>query len=217
MEEKKNVQSLIRVTNSISQSFTKLKFVTIACLVGVFATAAVCVIYTANTLSGMGGKIYVLDNGQVLTATRQDASLTRSDEVRAQSERFHELFFTASPNRDVVQSNLERALQLCGDRSAYNYYNDLQESGFYRRISQSNAVQEIAVDSVKVDVRVYPYRVVTYSSLYMTRQSLVAKYMLVTRLNMIDVPRDERNLNGLKIEAFEVVSNDLVEERKRSY
>ena len=216
MEEKKNVQSLIRVTNSISQSFTRLKFVTIACLVGVFATAAVCVIYTADTLASLGGKIYVLDNGQVLTATRQDASISRADEVRAQSERFHQLMFTATPNRDVVQGNLEKALGLCGDRSAYNYYNDLQESGFYRRISQSNAVQEIAVDSSWVDTRTYPYKVTTFSSLYMTRQSLVVKYNLVTRMNMIDVPRDSRNLNGLKIENFEVVSNEMVEERKRN-
>ena len=35
-------------------------------------------------------------------------------------------------------------------------------------------------------------------------------------MNMIDVPRDETNLNGLKVENFEVVRNDLVESRDRN-
>ena len=170
MEEKKNVQSLMKVADSISESFAKL---------------------------------------------RQEVSITRADEVKAQSQRFHELFFTATPNREVVQQNLEAALKLAADRSVYNYYNDLQESGFYRRISQSNAVQEIAVDSVIVDTKRYPYPVVTFSSLYITRPTKIVKSRLVTRMNMIDVPRDETNLNGLKVENFEVMQNEEIESRNR--
>jgi conjugative transposon TraK protein len=215
MEEKKNVQSLMKVADSISESFAKLKFVTIACLVGAFLTACFCVWYATSSISGLGNKIYVLDKGQVLTASRQEVSITRADEVKAQSQRFHELFFTATPNREVVQQNLEAALKLAADRSVYNYYNDLQESGFYRRISQSNAVQEIAVDSVIVDTKRYPYPVVTFSSLYITRPTKIVKSRLVTRMNMIDVPRDETNLNGLKVENFEVMQNEEIESRNR--
>lgn len=215
MEERKNVSSLIDISNSISSSFRKLKFVTIACLAGVFATAVVCVVYTVTSVSDLGSKIYVLDKGQVMTASRQDVSISRQDEVVAQSERFHTLFFTATPNRDVMQRNIEAAMQLCGDRTAYNYYNDLQESGFYRRIGQSNAVQEIVIDSVRVNMRTYPYKAVTYASLYVTRSSLIVKSLLVTQMSMVDVPRDQRNLNGLKIEQFEVVRKEEVDKRNR--
>ena len=216
MEEKKNIQSLVKASNTIMASFAKVKFISIISVIGMFVTALACVILTLWKVDDLGKKIYVLDKGQVLTASREDANINRRDEIRAQSERFHTLFFTASPNRDVVQANIENALRLCADRSAYNYYNDLQESGFYRRVSQSNAVQEIVVDSVRVDMQTYPYQTVTFSSLYVTRQSLVVRSLLVTRMNMIEVPRDMTNLNGLKIEKFEVVRNEELERRNRA-
>lgn len=214
-EEKKNIQSLTKTSNSIISSFAKMKFISIACIIGIFATAAFCVTYTLITVNDLGKKIYVLDKGQVLTASREDSSVNRRDEVIAQSERFHTLFFTASPNRDVVQNNIESALRLCADRSAYTYYNAVQESGFYRLVSQSNAVQEIVVDSVKVDMRSYPYQTMTYSSLYVTRATMVVKSLLVTRMNFVEVPRDMTNLNGLKIENFEVVRKEEIERRNR--
>ena len=215
-ENKKNITSMVKMTNSISESFAKMKFVTIGCLVAVVVVALGAVVYTSMTFSEMSKKIYVLNNGQILQATFQDVSVTRGDEVRAQSERFHSYMFTATPNREVVQRNIESAMRLCGDRSAYNYYNDVQESGLYRRIAQSNAVQEIVVDSTRVNVRTYPYQVTTYSTLYITRSSKVTKYNLMTTMNMIDVPRDAANLNGLKVENFKVLRNELIETRDRN-
>ena len=150
-----------------------------------------------------------------MTASRQDVRITRGDEVEAQSERFHTLFFTGTPNREVMNRNINEALELCGDRSVYDYYKDIDESGFYRRLSQNNAIQEIIVDSVRYDIKSYPYRVVTFSTLYLTRTSVITKNLLITRMNMIDVPRNERNLNGLKIEEFEVLRNDEIDRRKR--
>ena len=62
----------------------------------------------------------------------------------------------------------------------------------------------------------YPYKVATFSSLYLTRPSLVVKNSLITRFSMIEVPRDASNTNGLKLERFEVVKNEEVERRKRN-
>ena len=215
MEEKKNVQNLVNASNTISGSFAKLKFVTVICLIGTFLTAAGCVVYSYMSITSLSNKIYVLDKGQVLTASRQEVTLTRADEVRAQAERFHELFFTATPNRDVVNRNLEKAMQLCADRSAYTYFKDTEESGFYQRIAQTNAVREVAVDSIAVDMKSYPYRVAVFTSLYLTRSSLMTKEAVITRMSMIDVPRTDTNLNGLKIENFEVISKKEVDRRKR--
>ena len=55
----------------------------------------------------------------------------------------------------------------------------------------------------------------TFSSLYITRPTKIVKSRLVTRMNMIDVPRDETNLNGLKVENFEVMQNEEIESRNR--
>lgn len=213
--ENKNVSNMVRAVDSISSSFAKLKFVTLACVVGMAVTAIGCAVYSINKVSELGNKVYVLDKGQVLTASREDVAVTREDEVKEQSRRFHTLFFTVSPNSTVLRQNLEQAMRLSADKSVYQYYNDLQESGYYRRFAQAQAVQEIQVDSVIVDMRSYPYRVATFSSLYITRPSLIVKNSLVTRMNMLDVPRDPTNLNGLKIENFEVVRNTEVEKRNR--
>ena len=54
--------------------------------------------------------------------------------------RFHELFFTLSPEKSAIEHNVKRAL-LLADRSAYNYYADFAEKGFYNRIIAGNIHQ----------------------------------------------------------------------------
>lgn len=211
----KNIDSILKVSNSITESFSKLKFVTIACVVCTFLTAVVCVYYTMNEVHALGRTVYVLNNGQVLTASRQDVSVTRIDEVKAQSENFHKLFFNISPNKDMVTRNINAALEI-SDKSAYDYFNDLQERGFYKRFAQASAVQEVVIDSVKVNMKSYPYQVMTYASLFVTRESNITFSSLITRCNMIDVPRNPKNLNGLQIEKFEVVENREVSRRRRN-
>lgn len=215
LSNNKNIDSLLKVSNSITESFSKLKFVTIACVVCTFLTAVVCVFFTFSKVDSLGRTVYVLNNGQVLTAFRQDASVTREDEVRSQSENFHKLFFNVSPNREMVTKNVEAALEI-SDRSAYDYFNDIQERGFYKRFAQAAAVQEVVIDSVSVNMRTYPYQVVTYASLYVTRESNITLSSLITRCVMIDVPRNSKNLNGLQIEKFEVIENKEISKRKRN-
>ena len=51
--------------------------------------------------------------------------------------RFHELFFTLDPDKSAIQHNIDRALILA-DKSAYNYYSDFVEKGYYNRIIAGN-------------------------------------------------------------------------------
>ena len=215
MEEKKmNMEGLLKTSNSITGSFLKLRFVTISCIVGMVVCALGCVVYTNHTLSSMGNKIYVLDKGAAMTATRGNVMVTRADEIREQSSRLHQLLFTVSPNREMIKNNIEAALKF-SDKSVYNYYKDVDEKGFYRRISQTGAAQDIVVDSVVTRTSQYPYPVLTYAKLYLTRQSSVTVYSLVSRCIMLDLTRSSDNLNGLRVERFEVIRNDEVETRKR--
>ncbi len=66
-------------------------------------------------------KIYVLDGGKsLLLALSQDLSQNRPVEARDHIKRFHELFFTLSPDKDAIESNIQRALFLV-DKSALAY------------------------------------------------------------------------------------------------
>ena len=67
-------------------------------------------------------KIYVLDNGKsLMLALPQDMAQNRPIEAKSHVKRFHELFFTLSPDKDAIEGNIKRSLFLA-DRSAFNYY-----------------------------------------------------------------------------------------------
>lgn len=56
-------------------------------------------------------KIYVLDNGKsLMLALSQDLSQNRPVEAREHVRRFHELFFTLSPDKSAIESNINRAV-----------------------------------------------------------------------------------------------------------
>ena len=72
-------------------------------------------------------KIYVLDNGKsLMLALSQDMAQNRPVEAKSHVRRFHELFFTLSPEKGAIESNIKRSLFLA-DKTAFNYYKDLAE------------------------------------------------------------------------------------------
>lgn len=152
-------------------------------------------------------KIYVLDGGKsLLLALSQDLSQNRPVEARDHIKRFHELFFTLSPDKNAIESNIQRALFLV-DKSAFAYYKDLTEKGYYNRIISGNINQTIAVDSVVCNFDHYPYQIAAYSRQMIIRESNVTERSLVTRCNLINSVRSDNNPHGFIMENFEVVEN----------
>ena len=161
-------------------------------------------------------KIYVLDGGKsLILALSQDLAQNRPVEAREHVKRFHELFFTLSPDKNAIENNIRRALFLV-DKSAFNYYKDLQERGYYNRIISGNINQTVLIDSVLCNFEVYPYNVVTYSRQYIIRESNITERSLVTRCLLINSVRSDNNPHGFTMESFDVLINrDLqVIERK---
>ena len=125
-------------------------------------------------------KIYVLDEGKsLMLALSQDLEQNRPVEAREHVRRFHELFFTLSPDMGAIEGNIQRAMFL-SDRSAYAHYRDLAEQGYYNRVISGNMNQRIGIDSVKCDFDTYPYEVVTYARLSIIREKSVTERSLVT-------------------------------------
>mgnify|MGYP001010553573 FL=1 len=152
-------------------------------------------------------KIYVLDGGKsLMLALSQDLSQNRPVEAREHIKRFHELFFTLSPDKNAIESNIKRALFLV-DKSAFGYYKDLTEKGYYNRIISGNINQVIQVDSVVCNFDGYPYKVATYAKQMIIRESNVTERSLVTRCNLINSVRSDNNPHGFIMEAFEIVEN----------
>ena len=147
---------------NIETSFRQIRlfgivFLCLCALVSVFSVVA-----SFRFAEKQREKIYVLDGGKsLMLALSQDLSQNRPVEAREHIRRFHELFFTLSPDRAAIESNINRALFLV-DKSAFAYYQDMQEKGYYNRVVSGNISQRIEVDSVVCDFNAYPYRAMTY-------------------------------------------------------
>ena len=152
-------------------------------------------------------KIYVLDEGKsLMLALSQDLAQNRPVEAREHVKRFHELFFTLSPDRNAIESNINRALFLV-DKSAFRYYQDMQEKGYYNRIVAGNIHQMIRVDSVACNFDTYPYRTTVYATQRIIRASNVTERSLVTRCDLRNSVRSDNNPHGFMMERFEIIAN----------
>lgn len=160
-------------------------------------------------------KIYVLDGGKsLMLALSQDLAQNRPAEAREHVRRFHELFFTLSPDKSAIEGNIRRSL-LLADKSAFNYYKDLSEKGYYNRIISGNINQMIEIDSLRCDFDKYPYSVRTFARQIILRESSVTERSLVTRCRLLDAVRSDNNPQGFIIEGFEVTENKDLQTLKR--
>lgn len=160
-------------------------------------------------------KIYVLDGGKsLMLALSQDLSQNRPAEAREHVRRFHELFFTLSPDKSAIEHNVKRAL-LLADKSAYNYYSDFAEKGYYNRIIAGNINQVLKVDSVVCNFDCYPYQARTYAKQMIIRASNVTERSLVTTCRLLNSSRSDDNPNGFTIEGFTIIENKDLQTVKR--
>jgi conjugative transposon TraK protein len=160
-------------------------------------------------------KIYVLDGGKsLMLALSQDLSQNRPAEAREHVRRFHELFFTLSPDKSAIDNNIKRAL-LLADKSAYNYYTDFAEKGYYNRIIAGNINQVVQVDSVVCNFDRYPYLVNTYARQMIIRESNVTVRSLVTICHLLNATRSDNNPNGFTMEGFTILENKDLKTQER--
>jgi len=192
---------------NIETSFKQIRFFGI-----VFVCLCACVtgyaVWSAYSFAeAQRQRIYVLDGGKsLMLALSQDLSQNRPVEAREHVKRFHELFFTLSPDKNAIESNIRRALFLV-DKSAFGYYKDMQEKGYYNRIISGNINQNLQVDSILCNFDSYPYRIVTFARQLIIRESNITERSLVTRCNLINSLRSDNNPHGFTMEAFEIVEN----------
>lgn len=208
------MDKIIKYFDTIETSFRKLKFITVASIASGVIIALGAVYISGQQMLSNNDNIYVIDRGSAVMAARSGQDAYRDLEVKDHIERFHELMFNLSPNSESIKRNLDRALVM-SDKSAYNYWSDLSERGFYSRIVSANISQEIVVDSVKVDMSSYPYQAKTYAKVFMLRESNITAYDFESSCRLVDVERSPSNPHGLMIEKFRVSKNENMGTRQR--
>ncbi|MBO5705472.1 MAG: conjugative transposon protein TraK [Bacteroidaceae bacterium] len=209
------MDNLIKYFDNIDSSFRKMKFLTIASLICAGCVCVLSVGIAAWSSEHARESVYVIEKGSAVMARRSHEDANRDMEAADHVTRFHELMFNLSPSSESIKRNVDRAL-LMSDRSAYDYWMDLSERGFYQRLVSANVSQEIVVDSVKVDMQSYPYGAITYGKLFLLRESNITSYQFESTCRLVEVERSPSNPHGMMIEKFLVTRNDNLGTRKRN-
>lgn len=203
---------------SLTNIETSFKQIRLYALLFVLLCVAVCsyALHASYSFaSQQREKIYVLDEGKsLILALSQDAAMNRPVEAREHVRRFHELFFTIAPDKAAIEGNMERAFLLC-DKSAFNYYKDLAEKGYYNRAISGNVNQRIEIDSIHCNFESYPYEVTTYARQFILRQSNVTERSLITTCTLQNSVRSDNNPQGFLMEHFLVRENRDLQTYKR--
>lgn len=204
-----------KTLRNIDSCFKQIRLFTFVFVVLCFGVVGVVVFKSYQFAEEQRQKIYVLDNGKsLMVALSQDMSINRPVEAREHVRRFHELFFTIAPDKNAIESNVKRAFNLA-NQSAFNYYKDLQEKGYYNRIISGNIQQRIDVDSVVANFDSYPYDVKTYARQFIIRSSNLTIRNLITNCSLVNSVRSDSNPQGFTIEKFNVIENKDVETVER--
>lgn len=196
-----------KTLRNIENSFQQIRLYAVVFAILCIAVVGYAVWQSYRFAEDQRQKIYVLDNGKsLMLALSQDASINRPVEAREHVRRFHELFFTLAPDKHAIESNMKRAFNLA-DKSAFDYYKDLSEKGYYSRIISGNVQQRTEVDSVVCNFDRYPYEVKTYSKQFIIRSSNVTKRSLITSCYLVNSVRSDNNPQGFNMEKFSVLEN----------
>lgn len=209
------MENVIKYFENIESGFRKMKFLTLS-VIGASVIVSVTAVFLAiDFASKARGQVFVVDkNGGAAMATAASDGAQKDLEVEDHLVRFHELMFNLSPSSEAIKRNIDRALVM-SDRSAYDYWRDMSERGFYQRLVSANISQQIVVDSVKVNLEGYPYDAVTFGKLYLIRESNITAYQFESICRLVDVERSQTNPHGLMIEKFMVRRNDNIGTKRR--
>ena len=188
-----------KTLKNIESSFRHLRLFSMLFL-GACTLISVAAVWTSYRFAeAQRQKIYVLDQGKSLI-------LALSQDMAQNRRRFHELFFTLSPDREAIEGNVRRALYLA-DGSAIAYYQNLAEKGYFNRIIASNVSQNVVVDSIRCDFDRYPYAVETFARQKIVRESNVTERTLVTTCRLRNAVRSDNNPQGFLIEDLRILEN----------
>lgn len=188
-----------------------LVIVAFACSFLISITAVVLAFKYSNDFSK---RIYLVNRGEAIEVTCGDVTDNRPAEARHHVGRFHELFFNVSPDPKSIDDNMKKALFLC-DESAKKLHDNLSEQNFYREMIQGNVTQRVKIDSVLTDLRMYPYRTITYSTLIQERASAISERQLITQTYLVDINRSDNSPNGFLMRDFKILTSKIVRERSK--
>lgn len=206
---------MFRKMKNIDTAFRHVRSFTLVMIGACVLISGYALHQSAQSVSRMQSKIYILANGKALEAYASERKDNIVVEARDHIKTFHHYFFTLDPDDKLIRENINKALYLA-DESAKQTYDNLKENGFYAGLISGNISQSIRIDSVSVDLGSYPYRFRCYGSQQIVRPVSVTTRSLITGGELRSVSRSDNNPHGFLIERWNTIENrELKTENRR--
>lgn len=200
---------------NIDTAFRYVRGFTMLVIAGCVVICCYTLYKSFESVTLMQNKVYVLAAGKALEAYASERKDNVEVEARDHVKTFHQFFFTLDPDDKVIKTNITKALYLADD-SAKRIYDDLKENNFYSGIISGNISQTIQVDSIRVDVKDYPYRFTCFARQHIIRTTSILKRNLITQGSLRNVSRSDNNPHGFLIERFSTIENkDLTVDNRK--
>lgn len=191
---------------NIDTAFRHIKLFSIFLIVACILISGFSVWKSFDMVKTIQGKIYILANGKAIEAFSAERRDNIPVEARDHIKMFHHYFFTLDPDEKVIQTNISHALDLA-DQSAKKAYDNLKEQNFYGNLISANLSQQIAVDSISLDISEYPYGFTCFATQKLIRSTSTVVRKLVTRGSLRNVSRSDNNPHGFLIQDWETLEN----------
>ena len=205
---------MFRQTKNIDSAFRYIRAFSLTLVAGCFLLCCF-VLYKSYELSErVQDKIYILAGDQAMeafAANRKDNILV---EAKSHISLFHTYFFTLDPDEKVIERNIGKALYMA-DASAKKQYSNLKETGYYSNLIAGNISQQVAVDSISVDLRSAPYFFHCTAVIKIIRPNSIVTRSLTTQGFLRNVARSDHNPHGFLIERWETLENNDIKTENR--
>ena len=198
---------MFRSLKNVDSAFQQTKTIALVFMLFCASITGYAVYASHSSQREAQDRIYVLDQGNLLTAASHNVKDNRPVEAQDHVRRFHEFFFSLDPDAKAIEHNVTQALFLA-DESAKLEYDNFKESGYYNNLIQANISQHINVDSVVVNATTYPYYAKCYATEQLIRSSSVTTRNLVSECYLRDVSRSTNNPHGFLMERWRVLQNN---------
>lgn len=189
---------------NIDTAFQQVKTIATLFVILCLLLTGYAIFASLRAVSTAHDKIYVLADGQLLSAGATSVAENRPVEARDHVKRFHEYFFTLDPDQKAIESNINSALYLA-DGSAKKLYDNFKEQGFFNALISANISQKTTVDSIQLDPKTYYAR--CFAKQQIIRATTLTTRLLVTECYLRNVTRSDNNPHGFLMEKFRVISN----------
>ncbi len=197
---------MFRQFRNIETAFRHIKLFSFVLIAACMAICCYTIYESYNMVSASQQRIYLLANGKALHALSADRRDNIPVEARDHIKTFHSYFFSLDPDDKVIEGNISIALYLA-DGTAKKQYDDLKESGYYTGIISGNVSQQVAVDSISVNMQAYPYYFRYYGVQKMVRPTTTVSRSLITEGYLRNVARSDNNPHGFLIERWRIMEN----------